>query len=196
MGPSSSNRPEDLRWYSNCAILSCSQGDLFPCGANPGRSVTQLPSPQRHFPPTQHSKRLRPKTYTVAVYLVGAVIVLQVVMFVLVFWLRAMVVAVNVNLPNGVGTAVGNPNAPTPQTGESNNTGISRLPSLAASGLLKVPAASDALAQIETLNEEAQVFLHQNDLQSASDLLIKAEGHGPASSHHPQKPGRNLQLDE
>jgi hypothetical protein len=143
--------------------------------------VTQLPSPQRQFPATKHNKRLRPKTYTVAVYLVGAVIVLQVVMFVLVFWLRAMVVSVDTKLPNALAGSVGNPNAPTPLSGETNSAGIVRLPSLDAvhPALLKVPAPSDALAQIETLNEEAQVFLHQNDLQSATDLLVKAEDMDP-----------------
>jgi hypothetical protein len=144
--------------------------------------VTQLPSPHRRYPAPHHRKRLRPKTYTVAVYLVGAIIVLQVVMFVLVFWLRAMVVTVNTRLPNAVAGSVGNPNAPASQSTNTDNSGISRLPSLETQthpALLKVPAPSDALAQIDTLNEEAQVFLHQNDLQSASDILIKAEDIDP-----------------
>jgi hypothetical protein len=42
-----------------------------------------------------------------------------------------------------------------------------------------VPGASDELAQISTLNEEAQIFLHQNDFPSASDLLLKAEDIDP-----------------
>ncbi len=143
--------------------------------------MTQLPSPQRQFPVTQHAKRLRPKTYTVAVYLVGAVILLQVVMFILVFWLRAMVVSVNVSLPNAVANASGNPNPASP--GDRNNPILPRLPGLETTAvrtaLLKVPGASDELAQVDTLNEEAQVFLHQNDYQSALDLLIKAEDIDP-----------------
>jgi hypothetical protein len=143
--------------------------------------VTQLPSPQRRSPAPQHVKRLRPKTYSVAVYLVGAIILLQVVMLISVFWLRAMVVSVNVNLPNAQGNISGNPN---PQPGgTANNPSISRLPSLettfAHPALLQVPGVSDKLAQISTLNEEAQVFLQQNDFQSASDILIRAEDIDP-----------------
>ena len=80
--------------------------------------MTQLPSPQRSSPVPQHVKRLRPKTYSVAVYLVGAIIVLQVAMLISVFWLRAMVVSVNVNLPNaqaGTSGTAGNPGMPFPR---------------------------------------------------------------------------------
>ena len=45
--------------------------------------------------------------------------------------------------------------------------------------LLRVPGVSDKLAQIGTLNEEAQVFLQQNDYSSASDILVKAEDIDP-----------------
>jgi len=145
--------------------------------------VTQLPSPQRRSPAPQHSKRLRPKTYSVAVYLVGAVILLQVVMLISVFWLRAMVVSVNVNLPNAQGNISGNPNPTGPGTPQANNPGMPMLPgletTLAHPALLQVPGVSDKLAQIGTLNEEAQVFLSQNDFQSASDILVKAEDIDP-----------------
>jgi hypothetical protein len=128
----------------------------------------------------QNRKRLRPKTYSVAVYLVGAVILLQVIMVISVFWLRAMVVSVNVNLPHALTAAPGNPNPPVPpQSVTPNNPGLLRLPGLAPSALLRVPGASDELAQVDTLNEEAQVFLHQNDFPSAVDLLIRAEDIDP-----------------
>jgi hypothetical protein len=88
-----------------------------------------------------------------------------------------MVVSVNVRLPNA---AAGNPatNAmpgakPKPKPADT------RLPSISPSARLKVPGATDELAQIETLNEEAQVFLHQNDYPSALDLLIRAEDIDP-----------------
>jgi hypothetical protein len=132
----------------------------------------------------QHIKRLRPKTYSVAVYLVGAVILLQVVMVISVFWLRAMVVSVNVKPPNAQanGLTAPQPGGVTPIKPDP-HAGLGRLPSLALStlhpALLKVPGVSDKLAQIGTLNEEAQVFLKQNDFQSASDLLIKAEDIDP-----------------
>jgi hypothetical protein len=145
--------------------------------------VTQLPSPQRRLPVPQHAKRLRPKTYSVAVYLVGAVILLQIAMLISVFWLRAMVVRVNVNFPKAV---VGNSGTPssTPQPGGTvDNSGVVRLPGLETTAiraaLLRVPGVSDKLAQISTLNEEAQVFLRQNDFPSAADLLIRAEDIDP-----------------
>ena len=138
--------------------------------------MTQNPSPHRRLPVPQHSKRLRPKTYSVAVYLVIAIVLLQVAMLISVFWLRAMVVSVNVNLPNGVG-GPGKPLSSYPKPPGKND--LPSLPSLATGALLKVPAASDELAQVDTLNEEAQVFLHQNDYQSALDILIRAEDIDP-----------------
>ena len=147
--------------------------------------MTQLPDPNRHYP--QHPRRLRPKTYSVAVYLVFAVVVLQVVMLISVFWLRAMVVSVNVNLPTGVEPLVGNttykPNGSKSSRPGGANPDFPVLPglekSIAHPALLKVPGASDELAQVDTLNEEAQVFLHQNEYQSALDLLTRAEDIDP-----------------
>ncbi len=49
---------------------------------------------------------------------------------------------------------------------------------------------SDKLAQIGTLNEEAQVFLKQNDFPSASDLLVRAEDIDPRNPTTLEKPGR------
>jgi hypothetical protein len=149
--------------------------------------VTQLPSPQRGPRTPHNAKRLRPKTYSVAVYLVGAVIALQVVMLISVFWLRAMVVSVNVNPPSGLVKNSGNAPNPTGPTvphpgGPATPPEFPSLPGLGAMShpaLLKVPGVSDKLAQIGTLNEEAQVFLHQNDFQSASDLLVRAEDIDP-----------------
>jgi hypothetical protein len=163
----------------------------LPCSATPNRSVTQLPSSHRRTPAPQHIKRVRPKTYSVAVYLVVAVILLQVVMVISVFWLRAMVVTVNVNLPSALANTAGNPAAvyvppnllpahPTPKTNTSDMPVLPSLETTAVHGaLLKVPGVSDKLAQISTLNEEAQVFLRQNDFPSASDLLIRAEDIDP-----------------
>jgi hypothetical protein len=133
---------------------------------------------------------VRPKTYSVAVYLVGAIILLQVVMVISVFWLRAMVVTVNVRPPNGQGVP-GNPNmiynpsgtGLTPPGGTRPTPDMAVLPDLETSALrparLSVPGVSDKLAQIGTLNDEAQVFLRQNDFSSASDLLIRAEDIDP-----------------
>ena len=148
--------------------------------------MTSLPSNHGKKPgsATRQAVAAR-KTYSVAVYLVVAIVVLQVVMLISVFWLRAMVVTVNTNLPKGVGPVKPAPNY-TDQTRSSRPGGAGpdfpSVPSIAATphvGLLKVPAASDELAQVDTLNEEAQVFLKQNEYQSALDLLIKAEDIDP-----------------
>lgn len=153
--------------------------------------MTQLPHTQRRHPVPQHVRRVRPKTYSVAVYLIGAVILLQVVMVISVFWLRAMVVTVGVKPPIGLAGASGKPSKPANPGGPGlSHTGVTAknpdmtiLPSLEMSAVhparLRVPGVSDKLAQIGTLNEEAQVFLHSNDYPSATDLLVQAEDIDP-----------------
>ncbi len=150
--------------------------------------MTQLP-PLAHLPPALNPrKRLRPKTYSVAVYMVMAVALLEVIMLISVFWLRAMVVSVSTNLPKPQGGAA-NYTPPALQPAKLLNPnidrlGVTRLPSLSAEShpaLLKVPSASDRQEQVLNLNEEAHVFLKQNDYQSALDLLIKAEDLDPRS---------------
>ena len=146
--------------------------------------MTQLPPNQRRYPVPEHVKRVRPKTYSVAVYLVGAILLLQVGMLISVFWLRAMVVSVSVRPPNAQGNISGNPNLTVPNAQHPGNVpDMPVLPGLETSpghlALLKVPGVTDKLAQIGTLNEEAQVFLKQNDYSSASDILVRAEDIDP-----------------
>jgi tetratricopeptide (TPR) repeat protein len=148
----------------------------------------KAPGGRRRSPGPPLIKRVRPKTYSVAVYLVGAVLLLELAMFVLVFWLRAMVVTVDVRMPRGLAGHLGGPSA-FPSNGVANsgppkpNPDFPSLPSLeikgAHPGLLKVPDASDQQEQVLNLNQEAQVFLHQNDYQSAADLLVRAEDIDP-----------------
>jgi hypothetical protein len=132
---------------------------------------------------------VRPKTYSVAVYLVFAVAALEVAMLISIFWLRAMVVSVNTHLPTARPGAAGAPYVPhiahlkPPENlPPVDSNGVVRLPGLEAHvGLLKVPSESDKQEQVSTLNEEARVFLRQNDFQSALDLLVKAEDIDPRS---------------
>jgi hypothetical protein len=121
--------------------------------------------------------------------MVFAIAGLEVAMLISVFWLRAMVVSVNTGVPKAKGGIVGAPYVPstlhtsTP-TGPPavDKDGVMRLPSLIAHpGLLKVPTASDKQEQVSTLNEEAHVFLRQNDYPSALDLLVRAEDLDPRS---------------
>src|SRR5271163_3477414 len=146
--------PRDLLPPRTWAILSCSRQYLLSCSSTSNLSVTQLPPHQRQYPVPEHVRRVRPKTYSVAVYLVVAIIVLQVAMLISVFWLRAMVVSVNVRLPKATLAALAHAPKPT--------NDFPRLQSLSRLGLLTLPAASDKLEQIGNLNDEAQVFLKQN----------------------------------
>ncbi len=147
--------------------------------------MSQLPSSNDRNPVPKHGKRLRPKTYSVAVYMVVLVVVLQVGMLISVFWLRAMVVHVNVHLPKGVGTSVTtaqnpvNPQKPatSPKPDLPNLPGLS--PNRPHEALLAVPKASDQLEQVGTLNQEALMFIKQNAFESAVEILTKAEDIDP-----------------
>lgn len=135
------------------------------------------------MPDPKHIRRVRPKTYSVAVYLVVAIILLQAVMLVSVFWLRAMVVTVNVHLPKPL---PGHP-APAvligPEVPKMPKPELPSLPNLETSvphpALLSVPKISDPLEQIGNLNDEALAFMHQHVIESAVETLLKAEDIDP-----------------
>ncbi len=147
--------------------------------------MTRPPSTRGVGPTPHYAKRVRPKTYSVAVYLVGAIIVLQVAMLISVFWLRAMVVSVNVRAPKP-STAVF-PEVPPPTSNPaavaSKGPELPRLPGLTTTAtepaLLKVPTISDKVGQVSILNDEAQLLLHQNDLKHAAIVLREAEDLDP-----------------
>ncbi len=153
--------------------------------------MTQLPSSHRYPLPPVYDKRVRPKTYTVAVYLVVAVVLLQVGMLVSVFWLRAIVVPVNVQMPKAVAAAppsvepnlgplVPNSMTPAPQLPPMPNLpSLSVTPKTGQLALLSVPEASDTRAKVDTLNDEAMVLLHQNDLKNTAQVLNDAEDLDP-----------------
>jgi hypothetical protein len=153
--------------------------------------MSELPPSHRHPKIQHHPKRLRPKTYSVAVYLVILIVVLQVIMLISVFWLRAMVVHVNVHLPKAQSIANLQPTpGPTlvgPDKLQANSTPKPELPNLPGlpsispnhPALLSVPKISDQLEQVGTLNEEAQMFLKQHAIQSAVETLTKAEDIDP-----------------
>lgn len=153
--------------------------------------MTQLPSSQP-LPVPQHTKRLRPKTYSVAVYLVAGIGVIELIMLILVFWLRAMVVPVNVKIPKAVVKAnpapiqqVSQPtaNPSLPSTTPTKTPDVPSLPNLANAtphlALLSVPTNTDPNVQINSLNEQAEMLIRQSDLKSGLTLLIKAEDIDP-----------------
>jgi hypothetical protein len=140
--------------------------------------------------PRQNSTRLRPKTYSVAVYVIAAVILLQIVMVISIFWLRAMIVPVNFHVPKPQAAplaATTKPPVPLPPVNPAPAPG--ELPNLSMPGqhtLLTIPSASDKRVQIPNLLAEAQLLRSQNDLKGALALLIKAEdldARDPATLH-------------
>lgn len=150
--------------------------------------MTTLPPLTARPPAPNPRKRVRPKTYSVAVYMIFAIVALEVAMLISIFWLRAMVVSVNTNVPKAKAGAAGAPYLPSsPHATPSNkppvdSNGVVRLPGLDAHpGRLVVPSESDKQEQVSILNDEAHVFLRQNDYPSALDLLVKAEDIDPRS---------------
>jgi hypothetical protein len=141
--------------------------------------VTRLPSSPQRPQPRQNSTRLRPKTYSIAVYVIAAILLLQVVMVISVFWLRAMVVPVNFTRPtsqHATSTVVVKP--ATPNLNPAPVPGPGEMPNLAAPGrqtLLALPTATDKRTQIGNLLDEAQMLRRQNDLKNAVATLIRAE---------------------
>lgn len=127
-----------------------------------------------------------------AVYLVGAVILLQVVAVISVFFLRAMIVPVNFKPPvalqpkSGTSTAQHPPVVPKPPNPGLTAPKLSNLPGVPSltmtvprPAMLSVPQVSDKLEQVSSLNDQAKIFQRQNDLKSAADTLIKAEDIDP-----------------
>jgi hypothetical protein len=123
---------------------------------------------------------------------VGAIVLLQVGMLISVFWLRAMVVSVNVQVPKALARVATTPSpepspigpiAPSPLVPPLTGPKMPSLPPLTMTKtsptLLSVPAMSDQLEQVGTLNEEAQILLHQNDLKHAAKVLNNAEDIDP-----------------
>ena len=149
--------------------------------------MTQLPHSQHHHPTHLRTKRVRPKTYSVAVYLVVGIVILQGLMLISVFYLRAMVVPIKVSPPTKAPGLVEQQPAPQPEPvgppGPKPDVLMPTLPSLAMSSpngaRLNVPSPGDALEQVTSLNEQAEFFVKQHALESALETLNKAEDIDP-----------------
>jgi hypothetical protein len=124
----------------------------------------------------QNNLRVRPTTYTVAVYILGFVMVLEFVMVLSVFWLRALVVPINFEIPRSHA-------APTPAPA----TAVRPLtppdvPNLAVSGrrtLLALPTANDKQTQIGAMLDQARLLRRQGDLKGSIVTMNQAEDLDP-----------------
>jgi hypothetical protein len=138
--------------------------------------VTRLPPSSSRSPIPQSGIRVRPTTYTVAVYILGFVLVLEFVMVLSVFWLRAMVVPINFTIPKAHASL-----APTPTTTIQPLTPTD-VPNLAVSGrrtLLALPTATDKQSQIGNLLDQARLLRGQGDLKGSIAAMTQAEDLDP-----------------
>jgi hypothetical protein len=124
-----------------------------------------------------NSLRVRPTTYTVAVYVLAAVLLFEVVMVISVFWLRSMVVPVNFQVPKAHGAlAAAKPEPFIPLILPPD------VPNLAVSGtrtLLALPSANDKQTQMGNYLDQARNRRRANDLKGAVAVLIQAEDLDP-----------------
>ena len=100
-----------------------------------------------------NSLRVRPTTYTVAVYVLAVVLLFEVVMVISVFWLRSMVVPVNFQVPRGFATVASKPVPFIPPILPPD------VPNLAVSGkrtLLSLPSANDKQTQMGNFLDQAR----------------------------------------
>jgi hypothetical protein len=123
-----------------------------------------------------NSLRVRPTTYTVAVYVLAVVLLFEVVMVISVFWLRSMVVPVNFQVPKAFPAVATKPVPFIPPILPPD------VPNLAVSGkrtLLSLPSANDKQTQMGNFLDQARDLRRQNDLKGAVNVLVQAEDLDP-----------------
>src|ERR1700677_4757169 len=118
-----------------CAVASGSPTLAAPFPVQ--NRVTTLPPPTLRPPTRNPRKRVRPKTYSVAVYMVFAIGALEFIMLISIFWLRAMVVPVSTSVPKAKAGSAGALYVPhpahvtaPPSAPEVDAQGVTRLPGL------------------------------------------------------------------
>jgi tetratricopeptide (TPR) repeat protein len=127
-------------------------------------------------PPTpfDFKKRLRPKTYSVAVYIVGIFIVLQVVFLASVFWFRQTVRIES----QGVAAQVSDPHVSMLMEAVSAGTDLARdvgnLPPPQIPGRLSLPKEDETEKRVNALNEDARRFRRENNFDLSEAALQKA----------------------
>ena len=119
--------------------------------------------------------RVWPRTYTVALYILAGVLLLQVTMVISVFWLRAAIVPVNFKPPK----AHANPLSTAPALPALSPADMPNLAVSSRRTLLALPSATDPMTQIGNLMDQARQMRRTGDYKSAIDLMIQAEDLDP-----------------
>lgn len=121
---------------------------------------------------TLAAKRLRPKTYSLAIYVVGAIFLAQFAAVLSVFWFRHQV-KIDIHAPALVRAPLPMPLAPI-DIGPSKQD-PSNLPVSPGPARLNVPYSQDNFQRIASLNEEAGKFRQQGEFKLAESALKEAE---------------------
>lgn len=134
------------------------------------------------------AKRLRPKTYSIALYLAGIVLLVQLAALFSVFYFRR-VVTIDTSAPPLPTQSVRVPETPVAEPAKPAPVAVAtpsaaqpvapaspeRITPLPAAGRLAVAVVEDTSARVKALNEEAERFQQQGDLRLAAVALFKAE---------------------
>jgi tetratricopeptide (TPR) repeat protein len=116
---------------------------------------------EKQQPSASPLKRIRPKTYSIAVYIVGLFIVLQIIALGSIFWFRQKVVKIETQ-------------APSLHRELQNKPELANLPTPEATPRLPISEATTKEAQIRELNEKAREYRLQGDYSLARASLQRA----------------------
>lgn len=124
------------------------------------------------------AKRLRPKTYSVALYLVGLVAAIELIAWFSVFYLRH-VVSIDITAPPLRAQTVDTQVPGKVRPAEAPVNPPERIAPVPVPGRLAVVENQTAAERVKALNEEALRFETQGDLRLAALALFKAESLDP-----------------
>lgn len=127
--------------------------------------------------PQSTKRRLRPKAYSIAVYVVILFILLEVLFLGFIFWFRQTVIETQApELPDGV--------IMTEVKQAPSDDFVPYLPSPEIKGRIPVGKSSDQLKQINKLNEDALTFRRSGDFvlaESALNQALSLDGNHPTT---------------
>lgn len=134
--------------------------------------MTEIPTPSSE-PLVNIKRRLRPRTYSIAIYIVGLFILAQIIAVISIFWFRQTVVKVDV-----IGPALKSVEdiklAQLPLDSSIKLPELAHLSSPQFSARLTVPHQDSVEERILRLNDQAREFRRQNDFPLAEASLKRA----------------------